>query len=64
MGWTITGLLTVIIIGLLPIPMMIVVSVVPLVYMAYAAYQVNQGAAYRYPFVADLIGGGRMSGTL
>jgi uncharacterized protein len=42
-GWTITGLLTVIIIGLLLIPLMIVLSVVPFVHMAYAAYKVNQG---------------------
>jgi uncharacterized protein len=62
-GWTITGLLTVIIIGLLLIPVMIVLSVVPFVHMAYA-YKVNQGVDYRYPFVADLIGGSRRSGTL
>ena len=54
-GWTITGLLTVIIVGLLLIPVMIVLSVVPFVHMAYAAYKVNQGVDYRYPFVADLI---------
>jgi hypothetical protein len=41
-GWTITGLLTVIIVGLLLIPVMIVLSVVPFVHMAYAAYKVNQ----------------------
>jgi uncharacterized membrane protein len=63
-GWTITGLLTVIIIGFLLIPVMIVLSVVPFVHMAYAAYKVNQGVDYRYPFVADLIGGSRGSGTL
>jgi uncharacterized Tic20 family protein len=63
-GWTITGLLAVIIIGLLLIPVMIVLSVVPFVHMAYAAYKVNQGIDYRYPFVADLIGGSRRSGTL
>jgi uncharacterized Tic20 family protein len=56
-GWTITGLLTLIIIGLLLIPVMIVLSVVPFVHMAYAAYKVNQGVDYRYPLVADLIGG-------
>ena len=44
--------------------MMIVLSVVPFVHMAYAAYKVNQGVDYRYPFVADLIGGSRRSGTL
>jgi uncharacterized Tic20 family protein len=53
-GWTITGLLTV----------MIVLSVVPFVHMAYAAYKVNQGVDYRYPLVADLIGASRRSGTL
>jgi uncharacterized protein len=63
-GWTITALLTVIIIGLLLIPVMIVLSVVPFVHMAYAAYKVNQGVDYRYPFVADLIGGSRRSTTL
>lgn len=35
------GLLTVIIIGLLLIPLMIVLSVVPFVHMAYAAYKVR-----------------------
>jgi uncharacterized protein len=54
----------VIIIGLLLIPVMIVLSVVPFVHMAYAAYKVNQGVDYRYPFVADLIGGSRRSTTL
>jgi uncharacterized Tic20 family protein len=37
--------------------------VVPFVHMAYAAYKVNQGVDYRYPFVADS-GGSRRSGTL
>ena len=63
-GWTITGLLTVIIVGLLLIPVMIVLSVVPFVHMAYAAYKVDQEVDYRYPFVANLIGGSRRSGTL
>ena len=63
-GWTVTGFLTVIIIGFLLIPVMIVLSIVPFVHMAYAAYKVNQGVDYRYPFVADLIGGSRRGGTL
>ena len=63
-GWTITALLTVIIIGFLLIPVMIVLSVVPFVHMAYAAYKVNQGVDYRYPFVANLVGGSRRSTTL
>ena len=43
---------------------MIVLSVVPFLHMAYAAYGVYRGVDYRYPLVADLIGGGRRSGTL
>jgi len=54
----------VIIVGFLLIPVMIVLSVVPFVHMAYAAYKVNQGVDYRYPLVADLIGGSRRSTTL
>ena len=56
--------LTVIFVGLLLIPVMIVLSVVPFVHMAYAAYKVNQGMDYRYPLVADLIGDSRRSTTL
>jgi uncharacterized membrane protein len=63
-GWTITALLTVIIVGLLLIPVMIVLSVMPFVHMAYAAYKVNQGVDYRYPLVSDLIEGSRRSTTL
>jgi uncharacterized protein len=48
--------LTVSIVGLLLIPVMIVLSVVPFVHMAYAAHKVNQGVDYRYPLVADFIG--------
>jgi hypothetical protein len=61
-GWTVTTLLMVIIIGFLLIPVMIVLSVVPFAHMAYAAYKVNQGVDYRYPFVADLLSGSRRSG--
>jgi uncharacterized Tic20 family protein len=61
-GWTVTALLMVIIIGFLLIPVMIVLSVVPFAHMAYAAYKVNQGVDYRYPFVADLVGGSRRIG--
>ena len=63
-GWTITGLLTLIIIGFLLIPVMIVLSVVPFVHMAYAAYKVSQGIDYRYPWVADLLENERSPGTL
>ena len=54
-GWSVAGLLTVILVGFLLFPVMIVLTVVPFVHMAYAAYKVNQGVDYRYPWVADLI---------
>jgi len=58
-GCAFTGLLTIILIGFLLIPVMAVVSVVPFVHAAYAAYRVSKGEDYRYPFVADLIDGRR-----
>jgi uncharacterized protein len=63
-GWTVAGLLTIILVGFLLFPVMIVLTFVPFVHMGYAAYKVSQGVDYRYPFVADLIGGSRRSGTL
>ncbi len=54
-GWTITGLLTFILIGFLLIPGMAVISVFPFLHSAYAAYKVSQGEDYRYPFIADFI---------
>ncbi len=63
-GWTIAALLTIIILGFLLFPVMIVLSFVPFVHMAYAAYKVSQGVDYRYPLVADLVGGDHRTGTL
>jgi uncharacterized Tic20 family protein len=54
-GWTVTGLLTMILIGLLLMPVMAIVSVAPFVHAGYAAYKVSQGDEYRYPFAADLV---------
>src|ERR687898_1416957 len=56
-GWTVTGLLTMILIGFLLIPVMAVVSVVPFVHAAYAAYRAGNGEEYRYPVAADLSDG-------
>ena len=63
-GWTITGLLTVVLVGFLLVPVMIVLSVVPFVHMGYAAHKVNQGVDYRYPIIADMIDGGRRNQAL
>ena len=58
-GWILTGLLTLILVGFLLIPVMALVSVVPFVHGAYAAYKVHKDGEYRYPIVADLLDGGR-----
>jgi uncharacterized protein len=54
-GWTVTGLLTLVLIGFVLIPVMALVSVVPFAHAGYAAYRVSQGDDYRYPFAADLV---------
>jgi uncharacterized membrane protein len=56
-GWTVTGLLTMVLVGFLLIPVMAVVSVVPFVHAAYAAYRVSKGEEHRYPVAADLTDG-------
>ncbi len=62
-GWTVAGLLTIILVGFLLFPVMILLTVVPFAHMAYAAYKVNQGIDYRYPWVADLVSGEHRPGT-
>ena len=57
-GWFVTFILSFVVIGLLLIPVMLLASLVPFVHGCYAAYKVNQGVDYRYPFVADRIDGG------
>ena len=54
-GWALTGLLTLVLIGFLLIPVMAVATVVPFVHAAYAAYRVSKGDDYRYALVADLV---------
>ena len=54
-GWAFTGLLMLVLIGFLLVPVMALLTLVPFVHAAYAAYRVSQGEDYRYPFVADLI---------
>jgi uncharacterized Tic20 family protein len=57
-GWFITFILSLVLIGLLLVPLMLVASIVPFVLGCYAAYRVSQGEDYRYPFIADRIDGG------
>jgi uncharacterized Tic20 family protein len=61
-GWTVTTFLMIVLVGFLLVPVMIVASLVPFVHMAYAAYKVNQGVDYRYPWISDLVDGRRNTG--
>jgi uncharacterized Tic20 family protein len=54
-GWAVTTLLLVVLVGFVLIPVMAVVSVVPFVHAGYAAYRVSKGEDYRYRFAADLV---------
>ena len=54
-GWTVTTLLMLGLIGFLLVPVMALITVVPFVHGAYAAYRVSRDGEYRYPLIADLI---------
>ncbi len=57
-GWTVTGILTLVLIGFLLVPVMLLLSLVPFVHAAYAAYKAGRGVEYRYLWAADLLKGG------
>jgi uncharacterized Tic20 family protein len=40
------------------VPLLILIGLVPFIHGCYAAYKVNQGVDYRYPYIADRIDGG------
>ena len=54
-GWIVTGILMIVFIGFLLVPVMLIASLIPFVHQCYAAYKVNQGVDYRYPFIADMV---------
>jgi uncharacterized Tic20 family protein len=58
-GWFITFILMIVLIGFLLVPVMAIVSVVPFVHQCYAAYKVSQGVDYRYPIIAGMVDGER-----
>ena len=65
LGWTVTGILTLVLIGFLLVPVMLLLTLVPFLHAAYAAYKVSQGADYNYLWAADsLKGRHRLSGPL
>jgi uncharacterized Tic20 family protein len=56
-GWTATFFLMAVLIGFLLVPLMAILSAVPFVQSSWAAYKIGRGEEYRYPFIANAIGG-------
>ena len=54
-GWAITVTLMIVLIGFLLAPFMLLLTIVPFVHSAYAAYRVGKGYEFRYPIIADMI---------
>jgi len=54
-GWTVTTLLMLVLIGFLLVPVMALITVIPFVHGAYAAYRTSKDGEYRYPVIADMI---------
>lgn len=54
-GWAVTGLLMLVLIGFLLVPVMALITLVPFVHGAYAAYRTSRDGEYRYPLIADMI---------
>ncbi len=57
----ITVVLSIVTLGIaaiLLVPLAFLLAVVPLAHGCYAAYKVNQGVDYRYPYIADRVDGG------
>jgi uncharacterized Tic20 family protein len=54
-GWAMTTLLMLVLIGFLLVPVMALITIVPFVHSAYAAYRVTKDGEYRYPLIADMI---------
>jgi uncharacterized protein len=57
-GWTVTGILTLVLIGFLLVPVMLLLSLIPFVHAAYAAYKASRGVDYHYLWATDLLKGG------
>jgi uncharacterized Tic20 family protein len=49
----------VVLIGFVMIFLVPVLALIPIIHGCYAAYKVNQGVDYRYPFIADKLDGGQ-----
>lgn len=54
----VSAVLSLVIIGIFMFFLLPLLALVPLIHGCYAAYKVNQGVDYRYPYIADRIDGG------
>lgn len=48
-------ILTIVIIGFFMFFLLPLIALIPIAHQCYAAYKVNQGVDYRYPFIADMV---------
>ena len=48
-------ILTFVIVGIFMFFLLPVIALIPIAHQCYAAYKVNQGYDYRYPFIADMV---------
>jgi uncharacterized Tic20 family protein len=53
--WVVSFILTFVLIGFFMYLLMPIIGLIPIVHQCYAAYKVNQGVDYRYPFIADQV---------
>lgn len=51
----VSTILTLVLIGIFMLFLIPVVALIPIAHQCYAAYKVNQGVDYRYPFIADMV---------
>jgi uncharacterized Tic20 family protein len=58
-GWVVTGILMVVLIGFLLVPVMSLLSLVPFVHAVYAAYKASRGEDYRYLWALHSLRGQR-----
>jgi uncharacterized Tic20 family protein len=55
MWYQVAWLVILVLIGFLLVPVMALITLVPFVHSAYAAYRVSKDSGYRYPLIADMI---------
>src|SRR5215212_6339788 len=55
MWYQVAWLVMLVLIGFLLVPVMALITLVPFVHSAYAAYRVSKDGGYRYPLIADMI---------